>query len=170
MESSPGHELQLHVPEILLAAAVVSISPLFLWIILGDRYLPGDPVLLSFFSSVILSVAYLHIDPNQGDPGSNSASSAGAKPEKLHFSFIKYDWVLLAYGIAFAMSYAVVFLPYLLWWAFLPFHSVMVMATTIRRTNVKPRSNYLLRIALSILLCIGGFLYPFYVGSHFYLT
>ena len=88
----------------------------------------------------------------------------------MYFTFIKYDWVLLAYGIVFVMSFPVPLLPYLVYWAFLPFHSVMVMAMTIRRTNVKPRTNYRLRVALSILFCLGGILWPYYAGSHFYLT
>ncbi|OGS56840.1 MAG: hypothetical protein A3K60_07090 [Euryarchaeota archaeon RBG_19FT_COMBO_56_21] len=168
MESAPGTEPPI--PEILLAAAVVSISPSFLWIILGDMHFAVGAVYWSFFPSIILSVAYLHINPNQGSCRSNTASGAETEPGRWYVTFIKYDWILLAYGIVFAMSFAVFLLPYLVWWAFLPFHSVMVMAITIRRTNVKPRTNYRLRVALSILFCLGAISWSYYAGSHFYLT
>ena len=167
MEPVPANEPPI--PEILLAAAVVSLSPSLIWIIFGDLYL-ADDVTLSFFASVILSVMYLHINPNQGIRRSSVTSGVETKPGRVYFTFIKYDWVLLAYGIVFVMSFPVPLLPYLVYWAFLPFHSVMVMAMTIRRTNVKPRTNYRLRVALSILFCLGGILWTYYAGSHFYLT
>ena len=154
-------------PEICLAAAVAVNSPSFLWIFFNRMHFPS--LFWSFILSIILSIAYLHLKPIRGSHESNA--SYDAEPSvRWSVAYRKYDLVLLAYGIIFAASFAVFALPYLVWWFFLPFHSTMVLALTIRDKNVKPPIRYSLRVGLSILFCIGGIGWPFAFASDFGFT
>ena len=156
-------------PEIFLAAAVVAISPSFLWILFNGMRFSGLDPFMSFVLSTIFSIAYLHLKPTGVSHESNA--SPGPEPSARRFvTYRKYDLVLLAYGIIFAASFAVFTLPYLVWWAFLPFHSFMVLVLTIRGANIKPLTRYLFRVALSILFCIGGIIWPFVLTSDFGFT
>jgi len=144
-------------PEILLAAAVVVISPSFLWIFFDGMH---PDLFWPFVLSTVFSIAYLHVKPI----GMSHESSESLDAETSAQGFVvyrKYDLVLLGYVVIFAASFAVFLLPYLVFWAFLPFHSVMVLALTIRNSSIKPQTRYLSRVALSILFCLGGIVWPF---------
>lgn len=166
MDSSAATRV-FDLPEVFLAAAVAVISPSFLWIFFNGMRLPD--LFWPFVLSTIFSIAYLHLKPTGVSQESNASSDAGS-PAQRFVTYRKYDLVLLAYGIIFAASLAVFLLPYLVWWAFLPFHSFMVLVLTIRSTNIKPQTRYLLRVALSILFCIAGIVWPFAFASDFGFT
>lgn len=162
----PGATRVVGLPEILLAAAVVAISPSFLWTFFDRLHFD---LLWPFVLSTVFSVAYLHIKPI----GVSRESSESLDVETPPLEFIvyrKYDLVLLGYVVLFAASLAVFLLPYLVFWSFLPIHSVMVLALTIRNKGIKPLTRYRTRVALSILFCLGGIVWPFAFTSDFGFT
>jgi len=160
---------EVELPEVLLAVAVVAISPSFLCVFFDRIYFFSSSLFWSFVLATVFSIAYLHTKPI----GVSHESRESLNVEASAPGFViyrKYDLILLGYGVIFVASLAVFFLPYFVWWAFLPFHSFMVLALTIRNTSIKSRTRYLFRVALSILFCLGGIIWPFAFVQDFGLT
>jgi len=170
MDGGVAREIAL--PEILLAAAVVLISPLWLWMAYeGGTFAGALNLLGSFVVVVILSMAYLHMISPARSHESRTLSEGERGPAHGTALFIKYDLVVLTYGIFFVLSMGVTpSLPYLVWLAFLPFHSAMVLAITIYRRDVQPAARFRIRVLLSLLFFAFGIAWPFQFVQHLYFT
>jgi hypothetical protein len=154
------------IPEILLAAAVVLIYPQ--WLLHAPLLLHW---LLAFEATLILSAAYLHLITSATGPGSR-ALSLGEKDSQGGIPSLRiYDVVLLVVGICLAASIARPLESLLiLWFAFLPLHSMFVLAVTIYRWRGQSAIRLIIRIILSLLLCAFAVAWPLLIIAHMYGT